>query len=346
MSKVKLAIIGCGKVSHMHLGGLRELPEQFELVAVCDASAEALANYLPGHDLKRVQSIEVIADDESIDATIVILPHDAHHAAVKTLLEADKHVLVEKPFAFNAQQAVELVRLAKQRDRTLVVGHTQRHSPVGKTMKSILDRGDLGDVFGVNAKVLQYLPHYMAPQSGHWLYSAEKAGGGIVISVCVHKLDLFRFLFGEVQTVSAQFEIDKQRSSADRPYEWTAAINLKFRSGAIGNLFTCYKAYSDIWEPETLLVLGENGTARASGWEEFEVISRSVPERARRFNTYRPQAENEWTAQLRAYHATITRGEPNPADGADAVHTMALIDAIYKSGTTGGAAVSPKTPDI
>jgi predicted dehydrogenase len=184
------------------------------------------------------------------------------------------------------------------------------------------------------------------PETDPWLYYAAKAGGGIVISVCVHKLDLFRFLFREVSRFSAMFEIDESRSSAQRPCEWSAAVTLQFESGAIGNVFTFYHGYTDKWEPETLELYATDGAVRASGWDGFEVISKRLPEWAQRFIAYEPDALSAWAQQLAAFHDSIVHDAPNSADGRDPVATMALLDAIYESGGRQGEPVEPVRYDV
>lgn len=349
-SKLRIALVGCGNiVANGHAPALDQVADRIEVVAVCDAfrgNAERLAARFGLPESAIFENVEDVAASPGIDAALVSTPHFKHHDNVMTLLSGGKHVLVEKPMALNAQEAAEMTALAEEKGLQLVVGHCQRHSPAGLAIRDILADGYLGNVFGVQATALQYLPMYVPVESNHWLYSAERAGGGIVISVAVHKLDLLRFLLGEVDTASSLFEIDPDRSSAQRPFEWTASVNLKFASGAVASLFACYKAYSDVWAPETLQILGDQGTIRATGWDDFEIASTVLPKWARGFVRHTPKADSDWVAQWKAFYDTVVDGKPNRANAREGVKTMALIDAIYASGAQDGQPVKPANPLI
>ncbi len=341
--RIQLAVVGCGGiVLNAHAPALNQLTDRYEVTAVCDLhrpAAENLARILGLSDSCVFSRVEDVAGRGDVDAALVSLPHHLHHSAASVLIACGKHVLVEKPFALNLREAEDLVQRADAAGVKLVVGHCQRHSPLALAAKEILAEGSLGEIFLAQATALQYLPMYVPFESGHWLYSAKQAGGGIVISVGVHKIDLLRFLLGDVASVSALFET---RPDSDAlPFEWSAGINLKFHSGAIATVSLCYKAYSHIWEQETLALFGEEGSLRASGLDDLEVISKKLPVWARKFTSYKPPSTNKWVAQLSAFHESVVNGSPNPSDAGDALKTMALLDAIYSSGFHGGKPTNP-----
>jgi predicted dehydrogenase len=335
---LRLGIIGCGSIANAHANALAQLTDKITVTTVCDPllkNAEKMAAVFG----LRADAVHTVFDEAAVradtDAYLLTTPHDLHYPQARQLLENGKHILVEKPFTHNAQQAEELVELAERKGCKLAVGHCQRHSPMTLAIKRELEEGNLGNIFGVFTTSLQYLPMYVPAESNHWLYSAKVAGGGIIISVAVHRLDMMRFLLGEVESVSASFEVDEGRSSAQRPFEWTAGVNFRFAQGAVGAQFCCYKAMTNAWVPETLAFYGSEGTIRAAE-DSYEIYRPSVD---KEFRSVTPVGTDKWVAQLEAFHAEITAGVPNRASGRDAIGTMRLIDAIYQSGSKGGERV-------
>ncbi|MEM1212536.1 MAG: Gfo/Idh/MocA family oxidoreductase [Planctomycetota bacterium] len=340
MQRLRLALIGCGVTTQTHHApALARLAERFEVVAVVDQDPDAVQRTIAALKTQSpptTQDLAEVLENPSVDAALVVLPHHLHLSVVDDLLNQGKHVLVEKPFTHNAEEALRLCMLADKYGLHLAVGHCQRFSPAAAGIKALLDRQDIGTVFAAQATALQYLPDYAGADRTHWLYDPEKAGGGVVMSVCVHKLDLLRYLLGEVASVSATCDTSPDASANPRAFEWTAAITLRFDNGAIASVFGCYKARADRWQPEELLILGERGTVRASGWRNYDLHTPG-----RTFVRHTPEHPGEWIAQLEAFHEGILGSTPNPAAGTDALHTMTLIDAIYKSAEHGGAPVQP-----
>ena len=118
-----------------------------ELVAVCDSDRAALARLDgPPADIRRTGAFEEIVGDPSIDAVVVATPPDTHHRLARAALEAGKDVLVEKPLAVKPGDAADLLRVAEERGRILMVGHLLLYHPAIHRLETLLETGDLGDV--------------------------------------------------------------------------------------------------------------------------------------------------------------------------------------------------------
>lgn len=147
---VGTAVVGLGYWGPNLARNLYELPEA-ELVAVCDSRREALnalRRRLPG--VHRTTKFDELLQEPSIEAIVIATPVSSHYELAMRALEAGKHVVVEKPLAASAAEAEELVDLAKRRELVLMPGHTFLYSPAVNLIRSLIQRGELGDIYFVS----------------------------------------------------------------------------------------------------------------------------------------------------------------------------------------------------
>jgi protoporphyrinogen oxidase/predicted dehydrogenase len=124
----------------------------FELAYLCDLRAdalEALASRYPG--IRCTSSFEEILSDESVDAVAIATPVSTHHPLARAALEAGKHAFVEKPLAGSSRHARELARAAEANDVVLMPGHTFVYSPPVRTIKNLIDSGELGEIYFISS---------------------------------------------------------------------------------------------------------------------------------------------------------------------------------------------------
>jgi len=144
---VKLGIIGCG------YWGIN-LVRNFYATEDCIISATAdTSEERRNHIKENFDDINVLSDyrsilaDNSVDAVVVATPPGSHYSLSREALDAGKHVFVEKPLAMNSGHACELVELAEKKNKILMVGHTVLYNDAIKDVKSIIDSGDIGDIY-------------------------------------------------------------------------------------------------------------------------------------------------------------------------------------------------------
>jgi len=126
-----------------------------ELVTLCDTSPDRLkrmGKQLPGARL--VGDIEEVLSDDSVDAVVLATPVDTHYSLARAVLEAGKHVLVEKPLATTSEECETLIRLADERDLRLMVGHVFLYNAAVQKVKEYIDSGDVGDIYYVYSQRL------------------------------------------------------------------------------------------------------------------------------------------------------------------------------------------------
>lgn len=146
---VKVAVVGVGYWGPNFVRIMDELPDA-ALVSVCDADAgkfERLSNLYP--HLKFTDKLESIVGNKEIEAVVIATGSDSHYPVARDCLLNDKHVLVEKPIALRSAEAEELVKMAAERDRILLVGHLLRYHRGVQKLKEYIDDGYLGKVLYV-----------------------------------------------------------------------------------------------------------------------------------------------------------------------------------------------------
>ena len=143
---VRAAVIGAGYWGPNFIRVLDELGES-ELIAVCDTDPAKLDNVRNQHPLVHVtDDLDSLIEREDLDAVIVATGSEAHYAVTKACLLKGKHVLVEKPISLNSSEARELVDIARERDRVLLVGHLLRYHSGVIRLKDYIDSKTLGEV--------------------------------------------------------------------------------------------------------------------------------------------------------------------------------------------------------
>ncbi|MEW6359855.1 MAG: Gfo/Idh/MocA family oxidoreductase [Planctomycetota bacterium] len=199
-SKIKIGVIGCGGIArNQHMPGYAKLPYA-EIVACCDvveASAKAAAQQfnVPQvfSDYKKLLKIK------EIDAVSVCTPNFMHKQPTVDALMAGKHVLVEKPIAMNGQEGQEMCDAAKASGKKLAVGFNNRWRPEVQHVKKLIDAGEFGEIYYARAQALR---RRGIPGWGVF-GEKDKQGGGPLIDIGVHILDITLYLMGHPKPVAA-----------------------------------------------------------------------------------------------------------------------------------------------
>jgi predicted dehydrogenase len=193
MTTFRVGVIGAGSIAQSHLTAYAENPE-VELIAVADMNLERAQQVADRHGARRAYADpqELLADPE-IDGVSICTWNDSHARWAIAAVEAGKHVLVEKPIARTLAEAEELQRVVEAHDRVVQVGFVRRHSPNCQVLKSFLDADELGEVYYAKASCLRRVGN-----PGGWFADKEISGGGPLLDIGIHVLDLCWYLMGSV----------------------------------------------------------------------------------------------------------------------------------------------------
>ena len=190
MSKLKIAIIGCGGIANgKHMPALKVQSDRGEMVAFCDLvieRAQEAAKNFGTSDAKVYTDYRELLEDKSIDVVHVCTPNRSHCEITVAALEAGKHVMCEKPMAKTAADAQKMLDAAKKTGKKLTIGYQNRYRPDSMLLKKYIERGDLGEIYYGKAHALR---RRAVPTWGVFLNEYEQ-GGGPLIDIGTHALDL------------------------------------------------------------------------------------------------------------------------------------------------------------
>ena len=220
MSRVKLGIIGCGGIANgKHMPSLKKLPD-VEMVAFCDLIEEravAAKEKFGSKDAKAYTDYRELLKDESIDVVYVLTPNRSHADISIDALHAGKHVMCEKPMAKCAADARRMVEAAKETGRKLTIGYQHRQKAASQYVKSVVERGDLGDIYYAKAFAIR---RRGTPNWGVFLNEYEQ-GGGPLIDIGTHSLDLTLYLMNNYRprmAVGSVYDKLKHQKETANPF--------------------------------------------------------------------------------------------------------------------------------
>ena len=174
---VRVALVGCGRWGERYLRILPSVPH-LQLVAVCDSDPEVLARVKFGYPrLDGYSNVAECFEHLAVDAVILATPANTHHALAYNVLEAKKHVLVEKPVCDNLMEARELVALAQRQERVLMAGHLLEYHPATAWVRSYVQK--------------RSLPSYVR---GIRCANPLPAAGSVILDLLVHDLARLRYM--------------------------------------------------------------------------------------------------------------------------------------------------------
>jgi predicted dehydrogenase len=345
--RLKVGVIGAGGIAQAcHLPGYACVPDLCDIVWACDIDPERLAQVTGKFGVKKTTADyrEMLADKE-LDAVSVTTPNALHREQTIAALLAGKHVLCEKPLAMNVAEAREMCAAAKKSGRILQVALQQRFSAPAVFVKRFIDNGHMGDVYFARAQAMRRrgVPHWGV------FIDKEKQGGGPLIDIGVHILDLTLFLMGYPKPVSASGKtwdtLGKDPSLANFWGEYDRskftvedfAVGLiRFENGAAVSLESSFMANME-GDPFETQLFGTKAGAIVKGWGDDAV--RLFKEIDRQYFELKPQklpdVPSAHTAEVRAFVCAILEGAPSPVPGEHGLILNAIFDALYKSSGTG-----------
>ena len=196
---VRVGVVGAGAIAPAHCRGVQAHP-QAEVVAIADPNESRAREVRKEFGISRYYATAArLIGDRDIDAVSVALPTYLHARTAIAALQAGKHVLLEKPFAMNLGEAQDVVAAARKARRIFTLGMNQRFVEGAQTIKALAVRGELGQVYHAKA---YWNRRAGSPRFGTWFCQKSKSGGGALLDIGVHVLDLCLHLMDNFKPVT------------------------------------------------------------------------------------------------------------------------------------------------
>ncbi len=198
MGKVKIGVIGAGSISEMHFESYKN-NKKVEIYAVCDLNEQRAKEKAEKYSAQKYyKNYQDLLADSEIDAVSICTWNNSHAEISIAALRAGKHVLVEKPLCKTVEEAYEIEKAVKESNgQVLQVGFVRRFGTNTQVLKSFIDSGDLGEIYYAKASCIRVLGN-----PGGWFADKERSGGGPLIDLGVHVIDLCWYLMGKPKVKS------------------------------------------------------------------------------------------------------------------------------------------------
>lgn len=340
--KVGIGIIGSGGIAqNAHMPGYAAVPDLCEIVAVADVDPKTAKQAAEKFNVKHVLSDykKLLAMPE-IDAVSVCTPNYLHHEPTLLAFKAGKHVLCEKPIAMNSKEAKEMVAAGRKAGKKFQVGYNSRFAPSNQLLKTYIDAGELGDIYYARAQALR---RRGIPGWGVFIDKA-KQGGGPLIDIGVHILDLTLWLMGHPKPVAASgvtyAKFGKRSDIVGFMGQWDyknftvedfASGLIRFDNGAAVQLESSFVANI----PEEIFNSTLCGTEGGATTSPLTIVQ----EKHRSLATYKPEFPggnvNTHHAEMKHFCEAILNDTEPLVTGEQGMMVAQIMDAIYESSDKG-----------
>lgn len=345
MKRLRVGVVGLG-MGKAHIEGWKEHP-QVDVVAIADPDAKRLAEIGDKYAIEgRHASLEAMLAVERLDAVSIVTPNKLHKEQTLAALAAGCHVLCEKPMAMSAAEGREMLEAAKAAERRLMINFSYRFSAQSRALKAQVDAGVFGDFyFGRSVwHRRRGMPGLTWTQMGGWFSTKALSGGGPLIDLGVHRLDLALWLMGYPKptwVMGASYD-PIARAAADkagRTYdvEDLAAAFIRFDNGATLALEASWAANIQEAELMETRLLGTKAGLLQKNLNEGYVFDAHIfsEQDGAQFDTHLKAPAAKAPSAMHDYADAILNDRPHPAPGEQGLRVMEILDAIYESARSG-----------
>lgn len=349
--QLRVGVIGCG-AGIFHLEGYQEEPRA-KVVALAGLDTDRCEMLANKFDVPRVyRDYQDLLAQDDIDAVSVAVPNILHLPVALAAFEAGKHVLIEKPLARNAEEGVKMVEAAKAHGKLLGISFQRRTRHDVRLLREAVENGDFGRIYYSKA---WWMRRSGIPGLGSWFTSKEAAGGGPLIDLGVHVLDMILYILGnpKVTAVSANTYAEigptgrggwvgrRQSQGADaQQYEVEdlATAFLRLEDGGTLLLEASWAAFTEMGDDFGVQLYGSEKGARI--FAENYALTDTL-EVYQGFGDTTMDAKPRLVAReghaqiINGFVDAILEGTPLTPDGQEGLDRVRLIDAIYRSAELG-----------
>jgi predicted dehydrogenase len=347
--EIRVALIGFGLAGSVFHAPLIESVEGLKLSAIVTANSQRTAQAMGSYPRAQVFSSveEIWRSHADYDLIVVASPNRFHSEHARAALEADLHVVVDKPLAASVQECRDLISLSHKKNKILSVFHNRRWDNDFLTIGKMIEDGTLGNITRFESRYERYRPE---PKANAWRESADsKDAGGLLFDLGSHLIDQACSLFGEPQSVYAELEMRRPGAEVDddvfvalqfaggiKAHLWASSVaRIKGPRFRVLGLKGCYEKFG-IDPQEEALKSGifpntpDFGKEPESAWGRLttSVGNLSIDGKVETL----PGAYRQFYCQLRD---SISGDGPVPVLPQDALRTMQIIEAAIKSSSTG-----------
>lgn len=325
---LKWGIIGMGDIADKVMAPAMHSASDHELIAIMRRNEYELSQLAEKHGIQKTYTrVEDILNDSDIDAVYIATPVNAHKDQTIQAAQKGKHILCEKPMAMNPSESNEMINACSTNNVGLMLCYYQRFNKRHQKIRELIQRNEIGQITAVRLNNSGFLPD--SPDS--WRQDPAISGGGNIMDVGSHCVDLLRYLFGDVLSVNAlvntlafQYEVDD-----------TATMLLELTDSV-------HAVVSTHWS--TLIPRSEEASVLSIYGTEGTIISTPMADKFSKgsLKVFKNNQETEYKYEssthvqmLDAFAVGLENENHMPISGTDGLIVSKVIDAAYRSALEG-----------
>jgi predicted dehydrogenase len=328
MSNINWGVIGFGIFTDNHMGPAIAGTKGHTLLALMGRSLNRVKIFAAKYKVKHYyDSVRKLIDNPDLDAVYVVTPNNQHHQHTILAAERGLHVLCEKPMAAKIEDAEDMLKVCNKYNVKLMIGNMMRFHPCHQWARDQIKKGILGEISEARAVFEYYLPQH----STNWRLEPMKSGGGAIVDIGIHCIDLLRYILGSEVTHVASFI---NTNSNPFPVDYNSAIILKFNTGAHGSITVSFNNKLPV---NTLEFRGNDGYMILEG-TLWRVPTGRVNVTTQRGTYVFESAENNqdpFVCQIQHFAECIKADKKPMVDGEEGLKDLKVCFAAYESAQKG-----------
>ena len=332
--KLRIAIVGCGRIAKNHFGSIEKHADNLELVAVCDTNQANSTSYASQYDVPAYNDMADMLVKHKPDLVALCTPSGIHSDQAALAAKHGVHVITEKPMATRWSDGVRMVKACDEAGVRLFVVKQNRRNTTLQLLKRAVEEKRFGRIHMVHLNVFWTRPQAYYDQAkwrGTWEFD-----GGAFMNQASHYVDLLDWLIGPVDKVQAMMS-----TTRDIEVEDTGVLNVRWRNGALGSMSVTMLTYPQNLEG-SITILGEKGTVRIGGVAVNDIQLWQFDE-PRDYDAQIQSANYETTSVYGFGHplyyknvVDVMRGVAEPeTDGREGLKSLEMLIAAYLSARDG-----------
>lgn len=339
--KIRMALVGCGRISTNHFSAMEQYANDIEIVDVCDVDRDLLGRAVQRTGATGHFNLTEMLKATTADIVVLTTPSGLHAGQAIEVANSGRHVMTEKPMATRWRDGLRMVKACDDAGVRLFVVKQNRHNATLQLLKRAIEQKRFGRIYMVNINVFWTRPqeyYESAKWRGTWEFD-----GGAFMNQASHYVDLLDWLIGPIESIQA-YTATLER---DIEVEDTGVLSVRWRSGTLGSMNVTMLTYPKNLEG-AITILGEKGTVRVGGIAVNDI-------QHWKFAEQRPEDEHiaavnyETTSVYGFGHALyydnvvkVMRGEAEPeTDGREGLKSLETLIAAYLAARDGQRVTLP-----
>ena len=339
--RLKVGVVGCGRISKNHFGSILKYPEDLELAAVCDIDADALSQATAKYNVQGYTELKDMLAREALDLVVLCTPSGLHPSQAVQAAAHGVHVVSEKPMATRYNDGLKMVQACDEAGVRLFVVKQNRRNATLQLLKRAIEEKRFGAIKMVHLNVFWTRPQEYYDHGEGWRGTWEFDGGALM-NQASHYVDLVEWLIGPVERVQAMMSTTRDIEAED-----TGVVNIKWRNGALGSMAVTMLTYPKNLEG-SITILGERGSVKVGGVAVNEIQTWDFADQ-RDYDAEVKSANYETTSVYGFGHPLyyrniidVLRGTAEPeTDGREGLKSLEFLTAAYMAARDGGSVGLP-----